>query len=116
MLMVLPTQFNVNPPLFFSLLGRSFPSPFPYTAAGGTGSRSTPPSGFGESTQDKKKKERERGTGGVFDGEGASGYRLKPDLAFEDIQLVLKGYNNNKNVAPSGEESSKPPLLIAFLF
>lgn len=113
--MVLPTQFNVNPPLFFSLLGRSFPSPFPYTAAGGTGSRSTPPSGFGESTQDKKK-ERERGTGGVFDGEGASGYRLKPDLAFEDIQLVLKGYNNNKNVAPSGEESSKSPLLIAFLF
>lgn len=60
MLMVLPTQFNVNPPLFFSLLGRSFPSPFPYTAAGGTGSRSTPPSGFGESTQDKKKKKREK--------------------------------------------------------
>lgn len=52
----------------------------------------------------------------MFDGEGASGYRLKPDLAFEDIQLVLKGYNNNKNVAPSGEESSKSPLLIAFLF
>lgn len=52
--MVLPTQFNVNPILLFSpLLWRSFL--LPYTAAGGTDSRLKPPSGSGESAQDRKR-------------------------------------------------------------
>lgn len=58
--MVLPTQFNVNPILLFSLLGRSSLSLFPYTAAGGTDSRLTPPSGSRESAQDRKRRRNRR--------------------------------------------------------
>lgn len=50
---------------FFSLLGRSSLSLFSYTAAGGTDSGLTPPSGSRESAQDKKEKEeQEKGGGG----------------------------------------------------
>lgn len=115
--MVLPTQFNVNPPLFFFPVREELPvSVSIHSSRRDRQQVYSPIWIWGINPRQKKKKERERGTGGVFDGEGASGYRLKPDLTFEDIQLVLKGYNNNKNVAPSGEESSKSPLLIAFLF
>lgn len=60
MLIVLSTQFNVNPILLFCLLGRSSLSLFPYAAAGGTGSRLTPPSGSGESAQERKRRRNRR--------------------------------------------------------
>lgn len=60
MLMVLPTQFNVNPIPLFSPVREELRSLFPYTAAGGTDSRLTPPSGSGESAQVRERRRNRR--------------------------------------------------------
>lgn len=102
MLMVLPTQFNVNPILLFSVLGRSSLSLFSYTAAGGTDSRFTPPSGF-EGINPGQKRGRE----------GGRQWRQtwKPHFT-ADIQLVLKVFNNKDDSLCSFSLC----LLTAFLF
>lgn len=104
MLMVLPTQFNVNPILLFSLLGRSSLSLFPYTAAGGTDRRLTPPSGSGESAQDRKRRRNRRRVeedplvhAGVFLGGVQWMQTLKLGFASAEFHLVLKGFNNNRS-------------------
>lgn len=104
MLMVLPTQFNVNPILLFPLLGRSSLSLFPYTAAGGTDSRLTPPSGSGESAQDRKRRRNRRWVeedplvhaGVFFWREGETRMQtVKPYFASVEFHPALKEFNNN---------------------
>lgn len=85
---------------FFSLLGRSSLSLFPYTAAGGTDSRLTPPSGSGESAQDRKRR-RNRGRILLSMRENFWGgvqwmQTLKADSASAEFHLVLKGFNNER--------------------